>query len=70
MMGLIQVVVWLSFGAFGLLVMAYTAKLLERTSDEEETHLPKWLVYLLQLCVLVCTLIGITTIGKWIGGWL
>ena len=69
MIGLIQIVVWIVFGAVTLLSFAYFMRMCELTEKSEDKDFPKKIIAVIELMLLGLLTCGVYTFGKWLDGW-
>lgn len=67
--GLIEVVAWLVFGAVALLSFAYFMHMCECTEKSENKGFSKKVVVVIELVLLGLITCGVYTFGKWLDGW-
>lgn len=64
---IVQIIMWLAFGAVLLVSIAYLFNLFEKAEEHEEPSL-NYAELLLQLLIVVCYLHSMYTFGKWLQG--
>ena len=62
----LQLIVWLVFGAVALISFAYFMRMCELTEKGENKDLPRKLVATIELAILILLCCGVYTLGKWL----
>ena len=64
---IVQIIMWLAFGAVSLVCTAYLFDVLGKVEEPKEPSI-KYAELLLQLLIVVCYLYSVYTFGKWLQG--
>lgn len=62
----LQLIVWLAFGAVALISFAYFMRMCELTEKGENKDFPRKLVATIELAILILLCCGVYTLGKWL----
>ena len=64
---IVQLIVWLAFGAVSLVCIAYLFNVFGKVEEHKKSSM-KYAEWLLQLLIVVCYLYSVYTFGKWLQG--
>lgn len=64
---IVQIIMWLAFGAVSLVCIAYLFNVFEKVEEHKKPYM-KYAEWFLQLLIVVCYLYSVYTFGKWLQG--
>ena len=64
---IVQIIMWLAFGAVSLVCIAYLFNVLGKVEEHKKSSM-KYAEWLLQLLIVVSCLYSMYTFGKWLQG--